>query len=768
MQRDFRCLKGRIAWILASSCALLQAQGPTFASPSVEARVDALLAQMTAEEKIGQLNQASPGQPIGPTGERLDFPSLLRAGHIGSLLNMGSAKDIAAFQKIAMEQSRLHIPILFGLDVIHGLRTTFPVPLALSASWNPELIEQTSRVAAQETSAQGIRWTFSPMIDIARDARWGRITESSGEDPYLASVLARAYVRGYQGKSLDEPTSILACAKHFVGYGAAEAGRDYNTTEISERSLRQTYLAPFQAAVQEGAATLMSAFNAINGVPATSNAFTLTQVLRKEWGFKGLVVSDWAAIAETKAHGIANDDATATRKAFQAGLDMDMGSSLYIRNLAALLKSGGATQERLDEAVRRVLRLKFALGLFEKPYGPAPQDPNQPLSVEKLELARRAAEQSFVLLRNEPVQGHPLLPIQAAAGKKLALIGPHGDDAAQMLGSWSIAGRASDVVTLRSALAERTKASNMSLGFAKGTGLLDNDERGFTEALELARQSDVVILALGEDAAYTGEATSRTHLDLPGAQQKLMEAIVATGKPVVLVLFNGRPLALPWAEQHVPAILEAWYPGNQAGPALARTLFGDVNPSGRLTVSVPRSVGQEPLYYNALSTGRPAPPNTDLSRPPVGYEGSRWLSRYIDETNAPLYPFGFGRSYTTFHYGPLTSDVRSLSAAAVQAGAAFTVSADITNAGARSGIETAQLYIRLRGTSVARPVRELKGYQRLELTPNQTRRVSFRVGREELAFWNIDMKQTVEPAALSIWIASDSASGAPLDLTLAD
>jgi len=755
---------------LASLLALLTmaagAQSPALSTPAVEARIDALLKQMTLEEKVGQLNQTSAGRPIGPRGERIDEATLITSGLVGSMLNLADGKQARAFQKIAVEQSRLHIPILFGLDVIHGYRTTFPIPLGLSASWNPELIERTCRVAAQEASAQGIRWTFSPMVDIARDARWGRITEGSGEDPYLGSVLARAYVRGYQGASLDRPDSILSCAKHYAGYGAAEAGRDYNTTEISERLLRQVYLPPFQAAVQQGAATIMASFNALNGVPASSNPFLLDQVLRREWGFQGLVVSDYNAIRETMAHGIANDGATAARRSFLAGLDMDMGSALYLPELPGLLKSGAVPTSRLDEAVRRVLRMKFALGLFEHPYGPEVAA-GAPLPAESLDLARSAAEASFVLLRNVPVNGSPLLPLKAV--KRIALIGPMADSAGEMLGSWSIRGRASEVVTLRSALAERAAREKTELLFAKGTDLLDESESGFPEALGIARQADVVILALGEKAGSTGEATSRTRLDLTGRQQQLLEALVATGKPLVLVLFNGRPLTISWATQHVPAILEAWYPGNQAGPALVRTLFGDVNPAGRLTVTFPRSVGQEPLYYNALSTGRPAAPTMDLSRPPEGYSESRWVSRYIDEQNAPLFPFGYGQSYTTFAYSPARPSAAKLSASSISgAGAELLLDADVTNTGPCRGTEVAQLYIRLRGTSVARPVRELKGFQRLELNPGQTKHVQFKLGKEELAFWNIDMKCAVEPSILEAWIAPDSASGQPIRVEITE
>jgi len=759
-------MKTRFSMALLA-CAPMIAQAPALGTPAIEARIDALLKQMTLEEKVGQLNQVSPGIPFGPKGERIDDAAMVASGQVGSMLNLRDGAHAAKFQKLAVEKSRLHIPLLFGLDVVHGYRATFPIPLGLSATWNPELIEQTSRVAAQEASAQGVRWTFSPMVDIARDARWGRIAESAGEDPYLGSLIAKAFVRGYQGERLSDPTSILACAKHFVGYGASEAGRDYNSTEISERTLRQVYLPPFQAAVNQGAGTLMSSFNAINGVPASSNAFTLDQILRKEWGFQGLVVSDYASVRETMAHGIANDDATAARKSFLAGLDMDMGSNVFLPELPALLKSGAVPPARLDEAVRRVLRLKFALGLFENPYpGPAPTE--GPLTPQVRALARRAAEESFVLLRNEPVKGSPLLPLKAAAGQKIALIGPHADDALEMLGSWAIRGRAEDVVTLRAALAERTTREKMSLLTAKGTEILGGDESGFAKALRVAREADVVVMALGEKAEYTGEATSRAHLDLPGNQQQLLEAVAATGKPIVLVLFNGRPLTVTWAGQHVPAILEAWSPGNEAGPALVATLFGDVNPSGRLTVSFPRSVGQEPLYYNALSTGRPVSPDMDLSQPPRGFEASRWVSRYIDEVNAPLFPFGHGLSYTSFQYSPVSVSSPTLSAAALNdRQGSLRVSADLTNTGTRSGTSVAQLYIRLRGTSVARPVRELKGFQRVALAPGETRKVEFEVGKEALAFWNMEMKCLAEPSALSLWIAPDSASGkaAEVDIT---
>ncbi len=578
-------------------------------TPDIDARVESLLRQMTQDEKAGQLNQLTTGYATGPGGISANHDELLAEGKIGSLFNANTALQTNHYQRIAVEKSRLHIPVLFGLDVIHGFRTIYPVPLGMSATWDIPLIERTARMAAEEASAQGIRWTFSPMLDVARDARWGRMVEGAGEDPWLGSVVAKAWVRGYQGDSLSASTSILACAKHFVGYGAAESGREYNSTQIPERLLRDVYLPPFHAAVDQGAATLMSAFSTLNDVPATADAFTLTEILRKEWGFRGFVVSDYNSIRELIAHGIANDEATAARKAFVAGVDMDMEGHVYLPLLASLVDSGAVRQERFDDAVRRVLRLKFALGLFDRPY-------------------------------MEEVSANPT-------------------------------------------------------------------------AEHLA-----------------GEAAARTDLNLPAAEQQLLESMVATGKPVVLVLFSGRPLTIGWAAAHVPAIIEAWFPGLQAGPALVHTIFGDVNPAGRLTVSFPRSVGQEPLYYNALNTGRP-PVTPD--EPLAADFGNRYSSRYIDEKNSPLYPFGFGLSYTEFRYGKVQVDARRVSASALNTGTAFvTARADVTNIGSRAGVETAQLYIRLRGTSVARPVRELKGFERVALAPGETKRVEFRLGREEL------------------------------------
>src|SRR6266446_5930476 len=579
-----------------------------------EKKVEALLQKMTLEEKVGQLVQYSAGQLTGPGTGRTNYDDMIRKGEVGALVNITTARNMNAYQRIAVEQSRSHIPLLFGLDVIHGFRTEFPIPLGLASSWDPELIERTARVAAREASASGIRWTFSPMVDIARDARWGRMAEGSGEDPYLGAALARAYVRGYQGARLDAMDSVAACPKHYVGYGAAEGGRDYNTVELSEHTLRQFYLPPFHAAVDAGAATLMSAFNSLNGVPASANPFTLKQILRKEWGFQGVVDSDWTSVAELVAHGIANGGAAAARKAFLGGVDMDMASSLYHDHLAQLVRSGEVPVTVVNEAVRRVLRVKFALGLFEHSYADESKEAAAMLQPESLMLARTAAEQSFVLLKNaNSPDGAPILPLSTET-RTIALIGPLADDQNNMLGSWAARGRAEDVVTLRAALTQKLGVGR--LRYAKGTEIVAGSDDQIADAVRAAEQADVVILALGEDApGMTGEAASRAHLGLPGRQQQLLEKIVATGKPVVLLLFSGRPLTLPWAFEHVPAVLAAWFPGVQAGPALVRTVFGEANPSGKLVVSWPRSVGQEPLYYDALNTGRPAG-NIDLTRPP--------------------------------------------------------------------------------------------------------------------------------------------------------
>ncbi len=745
----------------------------TLADPSVEKKVEALLRQMTLEEKIGQLVQYSVGTPTGPGTGRSDYQEMVVKGQVGSLFNLESAKATNEFQHQAVEKSRLHIPLLIGLDVIHGYRTVFPVPLGLAATWDPQIVEAASRLAAQEASASGIRWTFSPMVDIARDPRWGRIVEGAGEDPYLGSVMARAYVRGYQGKSLSAPDSIAACAKHYVGYGAAEGGRDYNSTEIPEHNLREVYLPPFYAALDEGGASVMSAFNSLNGVPASANPFTLTEVLRNEWKFPGMVVSDWTSIFELIQHGIANDGKTAAWKAFTAGVDMDMESNLYHEHLADLFKSGKVTEAQIDEAVRRVLRVKFALGLFDKPYTDESRENHGPLPAESLQLARTAAERSFVLLKNDFIATRPVLPF-ASDIQTVALIGPAADDAANMLGNWSGRGIPQDVVTLKTALTQKLGAERIK--YAVGGEYLAASDAQIQEGVAAARASDIAILALGENTPeMTGEAGSRAHPVLPGRQEELLEKVCATGKPVVLLLFSGRPLVLPWAFAHVPAVVEVWSPGVQAGPAIVRTLFGEATPSGKLTVSWPRATGQIPIYYNALNTGRPAG-NRDLTHPPKNGD-ERFTSRYIDEQNAPQFPFGFGMSYTDFTYSGPEINANKLSAKMLQeelrenpaaAKTALTVTANVSNTGKTAADEVVQLYVRLQGTSVEEPVRKLRGFQRVSLAPGESKKVTFALGADAFALWNINNEYTVEQSLVHIWVSPDSSRGEPVELEITD
>jgi beta-glucosidase len=738
------------------------------ADPRFDARVESLLGSMTLDEKVGQLVQYSAGQPTGPGTGRSDYKEMIAQGQIGALLNVIDTPLLNAYQRIAVEKSRLHIPLLFGLDVIHGFRTEFPIPLGMASTWDPGLVEKASHVAALEASAIGIRWTFSPMVDIARDARWGRIAEGAGEDPYLGSAMAAAYVRGYQGLHLDAPDSMAACVKHFVGYGAAEAGRDYNSTEISEHTLREFYLPPFHAAVDAGTATLMSAFNSLNGVPASANPFTLTQILRNEWGFKGMVVSDWSAIGELVAHGIADDDATAARKAFLAGVDMDMASSLYHDHLAQLVRSGAVPEANVDESVRRVLRVKFALGLFEHPYVDEGRAKQAFFLPESLQLAETIAERSFVLLKNVAMAGRkPLLPLSKDV-KTVAVIGPLADNPSDPEGL--SAAPKIGVLSFPAELARRLGDANVIR--SKGVGILKGTDEEIAAAVAVARRADLAILTLGESPEMSGEAASRSNLGLPGRQEELLEAVVNTGKPVVLILFCGRPLTLPWAFEHVRAVMAAWFPGTESGPALARILFGDSNPSGRLVVSWPRSVGQEPLYYNALSTGRPAG-STNLTRPPHDTE-SKYVSRYIDEQNSPQFPFGYGESYTSFGFGPTKINRTQLSAAElnqhlnVTSGTpdTLTVEADVSNTGSRSGDELVQLYVCLQGTSTAQPVRALKGFQRVSLAPGETKRVAFDLKPDSLAIWNGRNQFAVEPAKVTVWISPDSVSGSEAKLEI--
>jgi beta-glucosidase len=670
------------------------------------------------------------------------------------MLNTVGAERTNTYQHLAVDQSRLHIPLLFGADVIHGFRTIYPVPLGLAASFDPELVAAVSRMAAEEASTAGVRWFYSPMVDISRDPRWGRSVEGAGEDPYLGAAMARAYIRGYQGDDLSKPGHVAASVKHFAAYGAAEAGREYNTTDMSEITLRQVYLPPYHAAVEAGAATIMSAFNSLNGVPSSANPFLLRKILRGEWGFNGFVVSDYTAVMELTRHGIALDPATATRKAITAGVDVDMMSHYYDTQLRELIRSGQLPMNVVDEAVRRVLRVKFATGLFEHPYAEGVEVTAAVAGHRP--LVRKAAEESFVLLQDDKLaDGAPLLPLSPLR-KRVALIGPLADNAEEMTGIWGGIGQDRDIITLRQALAERAQQVGGVLLSAKGTEIEDPSRADFPEAIEAARTADVVILALGESTHMSGEAGSRTNLDLPGNQQQLLEAVVAAGKPVVLLIFSGRPLVLDWAAKHIPAIMEVWFPGTEAGHALANVLYGDVSPSGKLPMSFPRAVGQEPLYYNQLPTGRP-PAGIDLSQPPTN--DSRFVSRYIDLPNSALFPFGYGLSYSSFSYQDVKvskTSIPLLGALANRSTPLLEATATVTNTGERTATEVVQCYVRNLGASIEQPVRSLKGFERVTLAPGESRQVTFHLGFNELSFFNLESAPTIEATHYTVWIGGSS------------
>lgn len=738
------------------------------ASPEIERKVDALLKKMTLDEKLGQLVQysdsgysgqaqtadevANPGKnPTAP--HPVDAMELVSAGKLGSLLNTVGQARTNALQRAAVEKSRLHIPLMFGADIIHGYKTIYPMPLALAASFDPDLVSSLAHISASEARTGGVDWFYSPMVDISRDPRWGRTQEGAGEDPYLGAAMARAYVRGYQQGDLSLQTSVAACVKHYAAYGAAEAGREYNTTDMSMSRLHQVYLPPYKAAVEEGAATMMSAFNALNGIPATANSYLLQDVLRDSWGFNGFVVSDYTAVMELRNHGIALDAATAAKKAITAGVDMDMMSHYYDAELPGLIKSGQVPMSVVDEAVRRVLRVKFALGLFEHPYAEGKEV--TAAVPEHRPLVRKAAEEAIVLLQNKDVNGTAVLPLKKEV-QKIALIGPLADDTGEMMGAWGLTRRDPDVVTVKDALEQRLKQSGGSLLYAKGTEISGDSEAGFAEAVDDAKQADVVIMALGESAEMSGEAGSRAYLDLPGNQEKLLEQVTAVGKPVVLLVFSGRPLVLDWAAKNVPAIMEAWFPGTEAGNAIADLLYGDVVPSAKLPMSFPRAVGQEPLYYSQFPTGRP-PVGIDLTQPPGG--DSRFFSRYVDVPNDALFPFGFGLSYTKFAYDGVSVSRHSVPMKEANRAAArdlITVTATVKNTGDREGTEIVQCYVRNLGTSLEQPVRSLKGFERVTLKPGESKQVSFKLGFPELSFYNNEGHPVIEATDYTVWIGGSS------------
>ena len=741
--RPRRCDYSHMAHIVGILTVLLFTFA-AFTAPlddAIERRVTMLLSRMTLDEKLGQMSQST--SMATPLSESIKEE--IRRGRWGSFLNAGSPADRAEAQRIARTQSRLGIPLLFGRDVIHGYRTIFPIPLAQSATWDTALVEQAARIAAQEASDEGIRWTFAPMLDIARDPRWGRIAESLGEDPYLAGAFGAALVKGFQGTSLDGASSLASCAKHYVGYGAAEAGRDYNSAWIPEGQLRDVYLPPFRAALNAGAATLMTSFNTLNGVPATGNPFLLRGILRDEWKFNGLVVSDYEAVTEMVPHGYVADARNAAREALHAGVDMEMVSTTYWDHLKSLVSAGEVPQQWIDDAVRNILRLKFRLGLFDEPV-PAPRQAR--VTAESRATAQRVATESVVLLKNEG----RVLPLPESVGS-VAVIGPLADSPLDQMGTWVMDGRPEEVQTPLAALRHMLGESRVL--YAPGMkNSRDYSRDGFEAALAAARKAEVILLFLGEEQILSGEARSRAFLSLPGAQADLVSEIAGLGKPVVGIILAGRPLTFHETAARLNAVLWAWHPGTMGGPAIADLLFGRAVPSGKLTVTFPRTVGQVPIYYAHLSTGRPA--TADELGVPMGNpaDPKGYTSKYIDVDFTPEYPFGYGLSYTEFEYANL-----QLSAPVMNRNSNLTVSAEVTNHGSREAAEVVQLYVHPVVASVVQPVRLLKGFQRVVLKPGETRRVTFTIAAADLAFHNQQMQLVTEPGRYQVWIAPDSVRG---------
>lgn len=724
--------------------------------PKMDKFVSELMKKMTVDEKIGQLNLVTAGEVTTGATASTGVEAKIAAGQIGGIFSMTTPKKIRAAQELAVNKTRLKIPMIFGLDVIHGYKTTFPIPLGLSATWDIPLIEKTARIAAQEATADGINWTFSPMVDISRDARWGRISEGSGEDPYLGSQIASAMVKGYQGNDLKAINTMMACVKHWALYGAAESGKDYNTTDMSLHRMYNEYFPPYKAAVEAGAGTVMTSFNDINGIPATANKWLVTDVLRKEWGFNGMVVTDYTGIAELMDHGL-GDLQQVSALSLKAGVDMDMISEGFLNTLKKSLKEGKVSQADIDRACRLVLEAKYKLGLFEDPYRYCNEDraKTELLTPANLKVARDAATKSFVLLKNDK----QLLPLQKKG--TVAVIGPLANTRANMVGTWSVS---SDLVNTPSLVEgmQSVLGNQVKIVTHLGSNLLEDpiyqehatmfgrtiprDNRPesdiIAEALQTAAQADVIVAALGESSEMSGESSSRTEIGIPAIQQRLLAALLKTGKPVVLVLFAGRPMTLTWENEHVPAILNAWFGGSETGAAVAEVLFGDVNPSGKLTATFPRNVGQLPIYYGHKSTGRPLA---------EGGSFQKFRSNYIDVINSPLYPFGYGLSYTTFDYSDLKLDKSSF-----KAGQSIQASVTLRNTGKYDGEEVVQLYIKDLVGSITRPVKELKGFQKVFLKAGESKVVTFTVSEEDLKFYNNDLKFVAEPGDFTLFIGKNS------------
>lgn len=702
----------------------------------ISERVDSVLSLMSLDDKIGQLNQLSFGIGWGPNVKVAvpdEYKDLIREGKIGSFLNAVGAEFTYELQKIAVNESKLKIPLIFGLDVIHGFKTTFPVPLGEAATWQPEIVEMSAHYQALEAASAGIHWTFSPMVDIARDPRWGRIMEGSGEDTYLGSLMAAARVRGYQENLSD--LNIIACAKHYAAYGGAEGGRDYNTVDMSERTLRDVYLPPFKAAVDAGVHTLMAAFNEIGGVPSSGSKYLLTDVLREQWGFKGFVVSDWNSIGELINHGVAADLKQAGEISMNAGLDMDMESRAYINHLKELVDEDKVDVDLIDESVKRILRIKFMLGLFDDPYRYCKKEREEKnIGTEEIRIAAsEVARRSMVLLKNEK----NILPLKRNY-KRIAVIGPLADSRKNPLGGWAAMGDSSDVTTVLEGFKKYVDNKTQIL-YSEGCSVNDQSTKGFSNAVKVAKRADVIVLCLGESRDMSGEAWSRSTLNLPGVQEDLAKELLKTKKPIVVVLMNGRPLSIPWLNENVDAILEAWFPGVTAGDAIAKVLFGEYNPSGKLPVTFPRTVGQVPIYYNHKNTGRP------------GREEEHYTSKYLDLPLTPLYPFGYGLSYTTFNFNDL-----KLSSNKLTEEDSIIVSVSVKNSGNYDGEEVVQLYVRDLVGSVTRPIKELKGFKKIMLKRGEEKTVQFTLHEKDLRFTAADMKFKSEPGLFKIFVGNNS------------
>ena len=701
----------------------------------IQQKVDSVMNRMTVEEKIGQLNQLTgDGEVTGPVTLNNSYQDQIRQGMVGSMLNVNGAEYTRKIQKIAVEESRLGIPLIFGYDVIHGYKTIFPVPLGESASWDLEAIEKASRIAAREATAAGQHWTFAPMMDISRDARWGRVMEGAGEDPYYGSLVARARIRGFQGDDFSKENTMLACAKHYIGYGAARGGRDYNTVDMSMRRLHEIHLPPFKAAIDEGVATFMSSFNELNGVPVTGSKELVKDLLKDQWGFDGFIVSDWGSIQEMIPHGVAADKYEAGDLAMNAGIDMDMEGHVYVQELKKLLEDGRITEEQIDQAVRRILTKKFELGLFEDPYRycNVEREKRVTLSEDHRAFAREAAAKSMVLLKNEDV-----LPLSKNL-ENIALIGPLVQADEEYIGTWSARGEGKHVINVMEGFRNKL-GEDVNLHYAKGASFTGDDTKGFEKALETASTADAIVAVVGEHAMMSGEALSRMDIGLPGVQKELVLELSKLNKPLVVVLMNGRPLAIPEVDQAAPAILEAWLPGTEGGNAIADIIFGDYNPSGKLTASFPYAVGQVPVNYEHKNTGRPK------------VESQRYTSKYIDGPNKPLYPFGYGLSYTTFEYSQPVLNTQQ-----IHFDETLRVKVDVKNTGDRRGEEVVQLYVRDLVGSVTRPVKELKGFEKIALEPGETKTVTFELRADDLAFYTRDMEYKAEPGEFRIFTGSSS------------